>query len=290
MNKRQIRTSINIGMVFVATEIPLPHGERYLVEDLLEIIKRLESDKKLVEIPSMGELHASIELQNEKLILSWVLVPDQQSRICDKPDVGFDESIIMDIQEKISAATEIALNSIDAGNQIAIESATRKITASEVLKKIRSVKEPKIAENVAARASGPQTDLFFTNESREIGGVSDAQKQFSDTDSFRIENCHVLSWAGHKKVMLQYPEQAVSPSIQAFSDKSNRIVVRIGESSPDSKIAKLALFSESPVTIEVSIGYDLKSHKRSLHVVRVLNDQEVISRAMSIIGQLQNSL
>lgn len=74
MDKRELLKAIKKGIMFTGANIPLPKGERVLVSDMLMMIKQIESDKNRISISGIGELHQVVEIVNDQLLLSWVLV------------------------------------------------------------------------------------------------------------------------------------------------------------------------------------------------------------------------
>lgn len=285
MNKRDLKQAINKGKMFTGAVIPLPQGERVLLGDMFAIIKQLEADKKRVTISDLGELHQVIELINNRLIFSWVLVPDNQRRISDKPDIDFDESIIQEIQEKIDYATKIALASIDVGNKIASDSAIRNVSASEVIKLLHSSKEPRIVSNVAARANGPQVDLFFHNDVRKLGGIVDAQKEFTNSELHRIDGCRVIRWITDFDVVLLVGTTSDIPELAPFFEKS-KVRIRIAAGGIEASILRCAAFAESSFDIEVSTGHDIKKRKDVLHLAKILEPTVIFNYARERLDEL----
>jgi hypothetical protein len=287
MNKRELKQALNKGHMFTGAVIPLPQNERVLLGDMLAMIMQLKNDQKIISIRDLGELHPVIQLINNRLILSWVRIPDNQGRISDKPDVDFDESIILEIQEKIDIATKIVLSSIDAGNKIASDSASRYVSAKEVTKLLNSSKEPRIVSNVAARANGPQAELFFNNDIRKLGGIADAQKEFTNTDLHRIEGCRVIRWINDLDVVLSVKIAPDNPELLPFFEKL-KFRIRTAAGAVETSILHCATFSESSFDIAVSIGYNYK-RKDILHLAKIIDPTVIFNQARERIAELEES-
>lgn len=286
MSSRKFKESINNGKVFTGAIIPMSQGERVLMVDMLRIIKQLEADKNRITVSNLGELHQVIEINNNQLILSWVLAPSAQGSISDK-EIDFDEAIIKEIQEKIEAATKISLSAIDLGNQIASDSSIKKVTATEVINLLQGAQDPQIVSNVAARANGPQTDLFFTNDIRKLGGINDAQKEFTNTNVHKIDGCKVVRWSNERDVVVTTTTIPENPQLAVLHNNS-KITIRSAPSSIESKILRCAAFSKSSLNIEVCIGFDIKKRKEVVHLSKILNQAEVISLARELLDELDN--
>ncbi len=286
MSSRKLKEAINKGKIFAGAVIPMTQGERFLTIDMLRIIKQLEADKNRITVSNLGELHQVVEINNNQLILSWVLAPSTQGSITDK-EIDFDQAIIQEIQEKIEAATKISLSAIDLGNQIASDSSIKKVTATEVINLLQAAQEPKIVSNVAARANGPQTDLFFTNDIRKLGGINDAQKEFTNTNVHQIEDCKVVRWSNERDVVVTTAAVPDNAQLAALHNKS-KITIRSAPSSIESKILRCAAFSRSSLNIEVCIGFDIKKRKEVIHLSKILNQAEVISLARELLDELDS--
>lgn len=286
MNSRELKQAINKGHMFTGAVVPLPQNERVPLGEMLAMIMQLEADQKRISIQGLGALHPVIELINNRLILSWVLIPDNQGRISDKLEVDFDESIIHEIQEKIDIATKVVLASIDSGNKIASDSAIRHVSAKEVTKLLNSSKEPRIVSNVAARANGPQAELFFNNDIRKLGGVADAQKEFTNTELHRINACRVLRWINDLDVVLSVKIAPENPELAYFFEKL-KLRIRTAPGAVETSILRCASFSESSFDIKVSTGYDIKRHKAVLHLARIIDPSVIFNHARERIAELE---
>lgn len=285
MDKRELVKAINKGIMFTGANIPLPKGERVLVSDMLMMIKQIESDKNRISISGIGELHQVVESVNDQLLLSWVLVPSNQGSLPFRPEVGFDESIIEEVREKIEAATEVALSSIDLGNQIAADSAVKKITAGEVIGLLKNSKDARIVSEVVARADGRQADLFFNNDIRSLGGIADAQKEFTNSERFRIDGCKIIRWLNERDVLVAVESTPENPEISAFIYKS-KASIRSQAGTRESAILRCAAFTESSFDVEVSIGFDIRKRKRVLHLARIVDPSEIFCLARDRLDEL----
>jgi len=288
MNKRELKKAIKKGHMFIGAVIPISQIEWTLASDIFAIFKQIEADKKRVAIRDLGELHQVIKLIDNGLIMGWVFIIDNQRRISDIPDVGFDESIILEIQEKIEVATKTALASIDVGNKIASDSVIRNVSAKEVMKVLSASKAPRIVSNVVARANGPQADLFFNHDLRKLGGIYDAKKEFTDALLHRIDGCRVDRWINDLDVVLSVKVHPENPEMDPFFEKL-QFRIRTASGSIDTSILRCATFSESSFDIEVSVGYDMKKYREVLHLARVINPTAVFSQARERITELEES-
>lgn len=287
MDKRELVKAINKGIMFTGANIHLPKGERVLVSDMLMMIKQIESDKNRISITGIGELHQVVELVNDQLLLSWVLVPNGQGCITDKSYVDFDGAIFDEIREKIKVATEVALSSIDLGNRIAADSAVKKVTAGEVISLLRNSKEPRIVSEVVARADGRQADLFFNNDIRSLGGIADAQKEFTNSERLRIESCKIIRWLNERDVLVSVKTSPESPEIAEFIYKS-KTSIRSPAGARESAILRCAAFTESTFDIEVSIGFDIRKRKKVLHLARIVDSLRIFNLAREHLDELLN--
>lgn len=285
MDKRELNKAINKGLMFTGAIIPLPKGERVLASDLLKMMMLIEADKNRISITGIGKLHQAVELVNDQLLLSWVLVPDNQGCITDKSNVGFDEAIFDEIREKIKVATDVALSSIDLGNQIAADSAVKKVTAGEVLSLLRRSKDSRIVSEVVARADGRQTDLFFNNDIRSLGGIADVQKEFTNSERFRIDGCRIIRWLNERDVLVSVETTPENPDISQFVYKS-KTSIRSPAHASESAILRCAAFTESAFDIEVSLGLDIRKRKKVLHLARVLDPLSIFNLARERLDEL----
>lgn len=285
MDKRELLKAIKKGIMFTGANIPLPKGERVLVSDMLMMIKQIESDKNRISISGIGELHQVVEILNDQLLLSWVLVPSNQGSLPFRPEVGFGESILEEIREKIDAATEVALSSIDLGNQIAADSAVKKITAGEVIGLLKKSKDARIVSEVVARADGRQADLFFNNDIRSLGGIPDAQKEFTNSERFRIGGCKIIRWLNDREVFVSVENIPEDPEISAFICNS-KTSFRSPAGARESAILRCAAFTESAFDVEVSIGLGIKKRKKVLHLARIVDPSKIFCLARDRLDEL----
>lgn len=285
MNKRELQQAISKGHMFTGAIIPLEAGERLLGYDMLMIIKQMEADKNRITAHNLGELHPVIELVKNQLLFNWVLVPSSQGQISDKPSANFDEAIKNEIQEKIQIATKIALTAIDLGNKIATDSSNKSISATEVLRMLRGAEDPQIVGNVVARAKGPQRDLFFENDFRQLGGIADAQTEFTNSESHRVLSSHVVRWISERDVILSTETIPDNQHLAHFFNK-NKFCIRVAQGTKEAAILRCALFAECSLDVDICIGFDIKKRKQVLHLARIIDHLAIFNQARELINEL----
>lgn len=288
MNKHQLKKAINQNMcrTFVGANIQLLKGEKILLEDLISAIKRLESDKKRFTDHPIGQLQGVIELNPNGISVNWVMAADTQGNLLAASDSNFDDGILQELESKLIAVTREVVKSIDAGNELARESTQIQISADEMLQRLQSTPNARIARSVTARASGPQVTFAFAEGERQLGGNLAVPKEFTNTETITIEQCRVVRWVSDKEVKLHTESLPNDPRLLALFQK-NDVCVRVQQSTHESTVLKCAAFADTTLDIDISLGLLLKSGRQVLQLSMIHDHSSIYEAAQTRLNELQ---
>lgn len=289
MNKKMIKKALerNQCRTYAGVLVPLSHNQHHLVDDLLQRLKRLESDMNKIKPENINELFVTIKIVPDGIAVSWVLVPRAQGNLL-ATSLNFDEGILQELQEKLVCATLEAVSSIDVGNNLAHESTKSILSADDASQRLNSSKNPRIARNVAARAQGSQVSFVFQEGERFLGGNLAVPHEFTNTERFLIRKCQVTRWDSDKVVLLQTKSLPDDEMLVRFIDK-NSLLVRVQRGTMEAAIIDCAALANAIFDIEVSVGMILRSGKKILQLATIQNSMSIFDAAQARLDELKNN-
>lgn len=288
MNKRQVRKAIqqNRYSTFTGSAIPLLENGSILGDDLVSLIKRLNSDCALFSTHTLGRLQCVIKSSRDgRMNLNWVVIAGEQGNLFAEPNSGLEEGSMQELQDKLFSVTREVVDSIDFGNDLAHEISQNGITSEELLKRLHSAPNKQVARKVAARATGPQVSFAFSEGERQLGGNLPVSKEFTNDETMLIDNCRVVRRINKKEIRLWVDSPPADLRLSPYFI-GNEFIVRAQQGTDESSILDCASLAEADVNIEVSHGLLLKNEKHVLQLAKIRNHASILKAAQLRLNEL----